>query len=174
MDRNRFNDWIQIVGIIAVVVSLVFVGMEVRQNSIATRAATNSAIKDSFRELNLAIATDYQLALALIRAGDNPSEAAPEDQYRILALWRALFHIWSNVHRQHINDTVDASLFDAVVQEIETYAGVAGNPRATESASTGNRYSRASKQMRWAWESERFIYNPEFQQFVDERLGIDR
>ncbi|WP_157828230.1 hypothetical protein [Paraglaciecola sp. MB-3u-78] len=25
--------------------------------------------------------------------------------------------------------------------------------------------------MKWAWESEKFIYNPEFQQFVDGILG---
>lgn len=41
------------VGLICVVGSLIFVGLEQRQNTIAIRAATNSAFATGFQELNL-------------------------------------------------------------------------------------------------------------------------
>ncbi len=168
VDSARLNDWIQAVGIFAVVASLVFVGIEVRQNSIATRSATNAAVKDSFRELNLAIASSPELARAMVTSTETPDDALPEDRLRVLALWRALFHVWSNVHRQHLNGTIDPTLYDAVVQEISAYAGNSHGSVAL------NDVERRKRQMRWAWESERFLFNPDFQLFVDDVIGVKR
>ena len=168
MDSAKLNDWIQAVGLFALVASLIFVGIEVRQNSIATRSATNAAVKDAFRELNSVIASSPELAQALASNAENPHDAPPKDRVQILAMWRALFHIWSNVHRQHLNGTLDPILYDAVIQEISMYAG---NARGTETVDDAERRSR---QMKWAWESERFIFNLDFQIFVDGILGIER
>jgi hypothetical protein len=168
MNSTKLNDWIQIVGIFALVASLIFVGVEVRQNSIATRSAANAAVKDAFRELNLVIASSPELAKAVTGNVENPGNALPEERFQMLAMWRALFHTWSNVHRQHLNGTLDPALFDAVVQEIAMYTG---NAHGTESVINAERRSR---HMRWAWESERFIFNLDFQQFVDGILGIKR
>ena len=168
MDSARLNDWIQAVGILALVASLIFVGIEVRQNSIATRSATNAAAKDAFREFNLVIASSPELARAIAANAEKPKDAPPEDQLQMLAMWRALFHIWSNVHRQHLNGTLDPALYDAVVQEVSMYAG---NARGTESVDGAERRAR---HMLWAWESERFIFNLDFQMFIDEILGIER
>ena len=167
----KSNDWkgtVELVGIFAVVASLVFVGIEVRQNSVATRSATNAAVKDAFSELNLAIASSPELARAMVSLVGNPNDALPEDRLRVLALWRALFHAWSNVHRQHLNGTVDPALYDAVVQEISAYAGIFHGPVAPSDV------ERRKRQMSWAWESERFLFNPEFQLFVDGIIGVER
>lgn len=168
MDSAKLNDWIQAVGLFALVASLIFVGIEVRQNSVATRAATNAAVKDAFREFNSVIASSPELAQALADNAENPNDASPEDRVQMLAMWRALFHIWSNVHRQHLNGTLDPILYDAVVQEISMYAG---NTRGTEIVDDADRRAR---QMNWAWESERFIFNSDFQVFVDEILAKER
>jgi hypothetical protein len=166
----KSKDWkgtVELVGIFAVVASLVFVGVEVRQNSVATRSATNAAVKDAFSELNLTIASSPELARAMVTLAENPDDALPEDQLRVLALWRALFHGWSNVHRQHLNGTIDPALYDAVVQEISAYAGKFHGPVVP------NDVERRKRQMRWAWESERFIFNPDFQLFVDDVIGVE-
>ena len=168
MDSEKLHNWIQVVGIFALVASLIFVGIEVRQNSIATRSATNAAVKDAFRELNLVIASSPELARAVAANAENPGDAPPEDQFQMLAMWRALFHVWSNVHRQHLNGTLDPVLFDAIVQEIFMYSG---NARGTETVDDAK---RRAQHMRWAWESERFIFNVDFQMFVDGILGIER
>ena len=82
----------------------------------------------------------------------------------MLGSWRALFHIWSNVHRQHLNGTIDPAIYESVVQEISTYAVGAmekyDNPDLV----------RRQALMHWAWDNERFIYNAEFQDFVDRIL----
>lgn len=168
MESAKLNDWVQGIGIFALVASLIFVGIEVRQNSIATRSATNAAVKDSFREFNLVVASSPELAKAIADNADNPTEAPAEARIQMLAMWRALFHTWSNVHRQHLNGTLDPALFDAVIQEVSMNAGKARGPENVDAA------DRRARHMRWAWQSERFIFNQDFQMFIDEILDLER
>ena len=48
----------ELVGGVAVIASLIYVGIQLRHSTTATRAASYHAIKDSFNEGNLAIAKD--------------------------------------------------------------------------------------------------------------------
>jgi len=81
-------------------------------------------------------------------------------QTTILAFYRSLFHVWSNTHRQYLSGTTNPLLFDAVVSEISTYA-------APVDSIDNSRINQPRVLVKWAWESERFIYNPAFRVFVD-------
>ncbi len=156
------------VGIVGVIGSLIFVGGELRQNAIATRAATNAEVSVAFVDLNLMLASNPELARAFAEHADDPAAAPREAQILMLGSWRALFHIWSNAHRQHLNGTLDPAIYESVVQEISTYA--------TGAMETHDNPDLVRRQalMNWAWQNERFIYNREFQDFVDEILGSTR
>ena len=156
---------IETVGLLGVVVSLIFVGLEVRQNSISTRSATNAAVADAFIELNLVLASNPELARIIAEHAGNPEAASPREISQLLAFWRGIFHIWSNAHRQHLNDTLDPAIYSSIVQEVTTYA---------EGSVIDQQLSERGTAMRWAWESERYIFNPDFQAFIDEKLGIVR
>ena len=112
----------EIIGLICVVGSLIFVGLEQRQNTIAIRAATNSSFATGFQDLNLVVASSPSLTKALTQLEGNLDDIPQEDRIQILGLYRALFHIWSNAHRQYLNGTLDPALYDSVIQEISTYA----------------------------------------------------
>ena len=156
---------VEAIGIIGVIGSLIFVGGELRQNAIATRASMNADIAVAFVDLNLMIASSPELTQRLADFAENPAAAPREAQIQMLGAWRAVFHIWSNVHRQHLNGTIDPAIYESVIQEISTYTSIAkGNQNAD--------VVRRQAFMVWAWESERFIYNPDFQDFIDGILGI--
>lgn len=159
---------VEAIGIVGVIGSLIFVGGELRQNAIATRAAMNADIAVAFVDVNLVVASSPELTKSLAEFADDPAAAPRDAQIQMLAIWRAVFHVWSNVHRQHLNGTIDPAIFDSVVQEISTYA--------TISADDNKNVDVARRQVfvLWAWESERFIYNPDFQEFIDGILGISR
>lgn len=128
----------------------------------------NADIADTFVNLNLTIASSPELTLRLANYAENPAAAPREAQIQMLGIWRAIFHIWSNVHRQHLNGTIDPAIYESVIQEISAYA---------EKSAGDNQNAdvvRRQKFMRWAWESERFAYNPDFQDFVDGALRISR
>ena len=168
MKRWSARSVAEAIGIVGVIGSLIFVGGELRQNAIATRAATNSEVSVAFVELNLMLASNPELARAFAEYADDPAAAPREAQILMLGSWRALFHIWSNAHRQHLNGTLDPAIYESVVQEISTYAvGVMethDNPDLV----------RRRALMTWAWQNERFIYNRDFQDFVDGILGSTR
>ena len=158
---------IEAFGFIAVVGSLIFVGLEVRQNSVAIRAETNASVANAFIQQNQMLASTPELAAAWARSAAIPEAASVEDALQLLGAWRAVFHIWSNAHRQHMNGTLDPVLFESVVQEISNYAGGQLNDGAHESV------AHRIRMMRWAWQSERFVYNSEFQLFVDNLIDVE-
>jgi len=53
-----------------------------------------------------------------VAAGDDPAALSDEDKVSALAFFRALFHIWSNAHRQHLSGPLDPRLWAAAVQEM--------------------------------------------------------
>jgi hypothetical protein len=168
MKRWSARNVVEAIGIIGVIGSLVFVGGELRQNAIATRAAMNSDVSVAFVDLNLMLASSPELARAFAEHADDPAAAPRDAQIQMLGSWRALFHIWSNAHRQHLNGTLDPAIYESVIQEISTYA-----VGAMESHNNADLVRRRAL-MNWAWQNERFIYNPEFQDFVDRLLGSTR
>jgi hypothetical protein len=166
--RLSIEDLGKLMGLLGVVGSLLFVGVQVRQNSIATQAATNAAVADGFREFNLMMASSPDLARAFSEYAARPAEAPPVERFLMLASWRALFYAWSGAHRQHLNGTLDPLLFQAVRQEISTYSDRSGREGLSEDVALRQGL------MRWAWASERFLFSPDFQAFVDELLGSAR
>jgi tRNA pseudouridine-54 N-methylase len=157
----------EIIGVVGVVGSLIFVGLEVRQSSAATRAANNAQVADSFRELNLVLASSPDLSRALVVVGGELDAASPEDKTMALAFLRALFHTWSNAHRQWMNGTLDPALFEGVVSEIETYGKASGTDAEIDV------FADRGRSVRWAWENEQYIFNPDFRTFMNELLGAD-
>jgi hypothetical protein len=140
------------------------VGLEQRQNTIAFRAATNSSFATGFQDLNLVVASNPSLAKALADLGGNLNEVSQENRIQALGLFRALLHycsiallhIWPKGHRRYLNGTLDPALYDGMTQEISTYAGKTSITKVIDD-------DRRHAAMKWAWESERFIYNSEFQ-----------
>jgi hypothetical protein len=162
MPDTRNWRWREFVGVLGVIGSLVFVGLEVRESSRATRAATDAEIASQFVTLNTAMFSSPELMAAFdsASAAGHPSLAPSSAQGMILAFYRTLFHTWSNTHRQHLSGTVHPLLFDAVVGEISAYA------QPVDTTELG-RLNETRVAVQWAWESERFLYNPAFRSFVD-------
>jgi len=152
----------EILGALAVLITLIYLANQIRQHTIATRAATHSAVADAAREFNLALATSPELARALATWPEDPSDASPVDQVQILSLWRALLQMWANTHRQYREGTLDPLLMTALRNEISTYSmGASDDPALI---------SRA-RMLEFAWSVERFLFDPSFQEFVDDLLA---
>ena len=159
MKRWSARNVAECIGILGVIGSLIFVGGELRQNAIATRAATNAEVSFAFVELNLMLASSPELARAFAEHADDPAAAPRDAQILMIGSWRALFHIWSNAHRQHLNGTLDPAIYESVVQEISTYS--VGAMETHDNVDLVRRQAL----MNWAWQNERFIYNQEFRLF---------
>jgi hypothetical protein len=116
----------QIVAVVGIFASLIFVGLQVRQNTKALRATSHHAITDSFNAINNLVLSDPKVAriMRLTLAG---SEEMDEDErvsanYMLLANMR----IFETLYYQYKNGTLDKKLFDAELKTLKWVATLPG------------------------------------------------
>lgn len=109
----------QIVAVVGIFASLIFVGLQIRQNTKAVRATSHHAITDSFNAINTLIISDPKVA-HLMRLTVTGSEALTEDE-RISADYMCLAYerIFETLYYQYKNGTMDQKLFDAELRTMK-------------------------------------------------------
>jgi len=111
-DGTKLKVAADVVGLVAVIATLVFVGMEIRQNTRAVRSATTQAISDQAMELTLSMATDEhlpRLVSDMVLNGITQRDLEPEDNMRLhLAVYAGLRR-QENLYLQVQNDILPES-----------------------------------------------------------------
>ena len=103
MTADQLSVLTQIIGTLGVVVSLVFVGLQIRQNTGALQRAEHNATMSEWTVIRMAIANDRDIAELMTAGlhGERPLDAA--DRLRleqILAEYAwASFHVWDRTQR---------------------------------------------------------------------------
>ncbi|MGD8320917.1 MAG: hypothetical protein PVJ02_10690 [Gemmatimonadota bacterium] len=117
MSTSRLRAVSESVGVVAVVASLVFVGIQVRQSAEATRAATRQNLSDAWREWNLAMSDPvlWEPAARLSEL-DDPAQGSYEDTSAVVSLMRSLFTTWSNAFFQHDQGYLDEETCQACAE----------------------------------------------------------
>lgn len=83
----------QALATVATVISLVFVGYQIRQNTRATRAASHNSVSNSLNEINRMFAENSDLTKIWIVGLDDRKSLSPEDQWRFDSVLRAYMHV---------------------------------------------------------------------------------
>jgi len=151
--KLRLRGAIELFGAVGVIGSLVFVGIEIRQNSAATRAAATQDLGQSWIDWNLATATrELQEAVVLVGQSRDPSEVPIVDQRIAESYVRSIFSSWSISHYQYRMGVLDAPLWGGVMRDMQS--GV----------DTTHGFGRL---IIWAWSRNRHLYNEDFTTLMD-------
>ena len=110
----------EIVGVTAVVLSLIFVGIEINQN---TNVARNQAYNDftlRAQELALQVATDDVLPVLVSRIGDGElsSSFSSEEQVRIGQMFASAVRVWEGQYRSVESGLLPANVLIGVGEGI--------------------------------------------------------
>ena len=102
MDSGKLNDWMQVIGIFAVVGSLVFVGLQMKQTQeIALASAYQDRATSSIeRIVARASSPEYTSAMAKLDRGDYDS-ISPEERVSLAEFLRAYLVMVENHHYQY-------------------------------------------------------------------------
>lgn len=100
-----------LIGAVGVVASLLFVGMQVRQNTRAMRAATYDSLVTSNGDWLAALIQDRELAAQFESAVEDWSQVGAEDRPRMMFLLTQLFRHWENAWFQHTEGTLAPELW---------------------------------------------------------------
>jgi hypothetical protein len=139
---------IELVGIIAVVASLIFVGMEVRQSATETRSSTVQQHRDSWMQLSLAMMGNQELFEALQKLDKEGRESDRMATFTVDAYLRALFHSYNSAYFHYKNGTLDESQWIPIARNVEDGA--------------------RRKYVHGFWSRWRSLYDEDFAKFVDD------
>jgi hypothetical protein len=110
----------QIVAVVGIFASLVFVGMQIRQNTRATRAASHNAVSDSLNEINRMMAENADLTKIWLAGMSDRAALSPEDRWRFDSTLRAYMHVCETMYIQAGLGTGDKGIMLSEEEGIKT------------------------------------------------------
>jgi len=111
----------EFVGAIGVVVSLVYLGLQLRQNTSSVRASSfNSMIQNSIRLLEHTF-RDREFAALVARAEADPTTLTPEEQVRWDAYMTAVFRHFGNLVYQNRVGALDPQMWESYRRDLKEH-----------------------------------------------------
>ena len=105
----------EILAAVAVVVSVLYLAQQIRQSTVASTAAVNQGISDSFRGVNELIAGSPDLADILVRGAESVAQLCPGEALRFSSAMTNFFNILEHQHRQFV---ISGRFDDKAAQEM--------------------------------------------------------
>ncbi len=116
MARGKLQEMAQVaevIAAIAVVISLLYVGREVQNNTAAVRGAAMQAIATTDAEALMTIASDSALS-EIIRVGEvDPSSLSESDAFRFGLYMRQFWLSFQNIYQQAQLELLDTSVWES-------------------------------------------------------------
>jgi hypothetical protein len=102
MKPEKVKDTAEMIGIAAIVLSLVFVGLEIRQSAAATRGATQQALADSAKEASGALVADEEMAELTLRflTTTDWNEFSDVERFRAVVRFTSMVRVYESAYYQ--------------------------------------------------------------------------
>jgi hypothetical protein len=101
----------EIVSGIAVIISLVYLAIQIKTNTEAERSATYQSIVSDFGALNNTMASTPELSHLFVEAMENYLELTPDQKARISQLFFQCFRYFENMFYQHRKGYLDEEVW---------------------------------------------------------------
>ena len=108
----------EIVGALAVVISLVYVGRQVNDSVVASRSAAVNDANVALQSWYLELGTNSQASANFYRGLMSPEALAPEDEFQFLMTFHAVFLGFQNSYFLTEEGTLDQELLEALTAAI--------------------------------------------------------
>lgn len=148
MGKFGWKELTETLGVLGVIGSLIFVALEIRQNTNAVRSSAIQAISEQSFEISMRVAESTELR-AIQRAADSGDELTADQRDQLFALYSALMRIQQNRFQQ----------LQLGVLDEETLFQVGGRGRGYRSPF-----------FREYWAERESTYPTEFQEFVKQEI----
>lgn len=139
------------VGAAAVVVSLVYLMIQLRQNTRSIRSATYQSVVETAAACNRTIAGDKSLARIMRLAASDASQLDEDERMQFTFLCIQFFDIFENLYLQHLHGTLDD---DYWTSRRGSFSGLLASPGFSD-----------------RWKSARHSYSSRFREFVEAELA---
>jgi hypothetical protein len=118
---NALGSTAEFVAAIGVIASLVYLAVQIRQNTQSIRASTYEAMVRGSGEFLLPLIQDRDLAKSFERAVDRWSQMDYEEQVQVMYLLTQLFRNWENAYYQYRQGTLEPWLWESWQHVVLSY-----------------------------------------------------
>ena len=136
----------EIVGTIAVVVSIVYLSIQIRSQSRESRIASVHELNESFRNA----ITSFQnpgLADLFARAKDDFESLPEAERLQFISMVQGIMRVWEDAYHQHKERRLNDRVWNAMVVQFSAYLSLRG--------------------VRSVWAIRKMAYSEDFRAFVD-------
>ncbi len=121
MDLDAVSKIAEIVSSVAVVVSLIYVGLQVRQNTRALRASTYSAVVGNSIAILNSMSETPEFTEFFVRVQSDPDAATPAELMRFHMSLLSGFRHWDNLYYQFRNGMLDRAMWESYDRTMTTW-----------------------------------------------------
>ncbi len=147
--------WItEAVGAAGIILSLIFVGMELNESTKATRAATSSAASHAMMEWYSNIGTDAESAQLFVDFIQRPMELSQPQRVQGIFMLHAALIVFQNAYFLAQDGTLDESTQKTILEAIVPIKDQPG--------------------FIYYWEQRQAYFTPAFQDYIESLMQVDR
>jgi len=136
----------EIVGAIAVVGSLIFLGLQIRSQNRESRFAAMHEISEAFRD-SISQTLDPGIAEILTKAGQGYDSLTDSEKMVVTGFVQRILRVWEEAYHQHQLGRLSDSIWDVMVTQYAAFMSAEGIARV--------------------WSGRKIYYDPAFRSFVD-------
>ncbi len=142
----------EVVGAVAVVVGLLFVVIEIRENTIAQQFSATQTLVSEYNTAVSAI-NDREFVCIYIRAGNDFQSLSQSDKIRFSILMQPVFRTFEQLHYSDLNGTIDVNVYSGFERQYAAMMQLPGN--------------------RQYWAARRDWFGQTFQEYTDRIIAGD-
>ena len=101
----------EFVAAVAVVISLVYLAIQIRQNTRSVRVASYQSWFDSYSNFSNTVLASPELDALFHRGTSDPGKLTPEERRHFNGLARRIFRLFENLYYQRLQGMIDADLY---------------------------------------------------------------
>lgn len=143
----------EIVGAVAIVISLIFVGIQFTENTKATKSATAASTVATISSWYIEMGNNQQSSSLFWNFMADPESLTSEERFQVLISLHGLFLTFQNSFYLSQQGTLDSNIQESITKAA---AGVKDQPG-----------------FRLFWKLRRELFFPEFQKHIDEIVDTD-
>ena len=135
------------IGAIAVLITLGYLALQIRQNTAALRSAATQGAHDQVGQIYRDLCTDSELAMIFVRGCENPDELSDTDTAKFYAFLMQIFFYIQNWHSQTNEGLMDEDL-------LSSWLYIAADMSKTPG-------------FRRVWEDRKHLYSPALRTYLE-------
>jgi len=116
----------EFVGSIAVLISLIYLAIQIKKSTETERTSTYQSIVSDFGRMNQGLASDPELNFLYVRAMEDYESLNPSEKARISQVFYMTFRYFENMYYQHRKGYLEAEVWIGWQRLMVTYFGRPG------------------------------------------------